>query len=53
MTEEEKLIYRGAVNDARELIIADAEKAQKDGRRSDVIAIAGCSRLISKLLEEF
>ena len=50
MTEAEKLIYKTAINDAREVILASAEKKLLDGKPSESIAMAGLSGAIAALV---
>jgi hypothetical protein len=52
MSEEEKLFYRKAINDAREILIANGEKACDEGRPSESLVIGNCSRAIATLLDK-
>jgi len=50
MTEAEKLIYKIAINDAREVILASAEDKLQKGYAKESIAMAGLSGAIAALI---
>jgi len=52
MNESEKLIYVKAINDARELLIANGNKVYDEGDKARGKVIAECSQLIATLIDE-